>query len=94
MAKLTKKDLVAVVAVENMISKKLAEATIDSTLRLIEGAAIDGDDLTIKNFGKFVRKKLKPRKYTTKMGEVNLPERYAMKFKPSDKFREKLNPAA
>lgn len=87
---ITKKDAINVVAVENAISKKDAEAAIDSFIGLINQAVIDGEKFTIKGFGTFFRGVRKARKCTTKIGPVDVPDRYSMRFKPSAATKAEL----
>lgn len=94
---ITKKDIINVVAVENQMTKKDAEAAIDSVLKFIGDAIVDGDKVVIRGFGSFSRTMRGPRKCRTQMtgGEqIVVPGRYAARFKPSGEFRKRFEPVA
>lgn len=85
-----KKDLVKVVAVDCGMTLKNAETAVDCIVDFIKGAVKDGESVMIKGFGKFSRVVRAARKCKTPLGEVDVPERYAMKFHASGNFQDEV----
>ena len=91
---MTKVELIAAVANDANLTKKDAEAAVNSALNTITAALKDGDKVTLVGFGTFEVRERPARKGRNPQTDatITLPPRKVMVFRLSRKFRSELNP--
>lgn len=90
---MTKKDIVDIVAEETGLQRKEVQITLEAAIEKIIKSVCKDDPVTLRGFGTFrpvLRKKKLARDISRKI-TVEIPERYVVKFVPSDDFSEQLN---
>jgi DNA-binding protein HU-beta len=90
---MNKTDLVAAVAEDAQITRDKAAAAVESVIKQIQSALMDGNEVRLPGFGNF---KVADRKETTarnpRTGEtVKVPASKVAKFSPAKGFKEALN---
>ena len=90
---MNKTDLVAAVAEEAQLTKDKAATVVESVIKKIQDALLDGQEVRLPGFGNF---KVTDRKATTarnpRTGEtVNGPASKVAKFAPAKGLKEALN---
>lgn len=90
---MNKTDLVAAVATDAQLTKDKASVVVESVIKHIQSALLDGDEVRIPGFGNF---KVTDRKATTarnpRTGEtVQVPASKVAKFAPAKGLKEALN---
>ncbi len=90
---MNKTDLVAAVAEDTQIAKDKAAAAVESVIKHIQSALLEGNEVRLPGFGNF---KVADRKATTarnpRTGEtVNVPASKVAKFAPAKGLKEALN---
>ncbi len=90
---MNKTDLVAAVAEDAQIDKNKAAAAIESVIKQIQSALLEGQEVRLPGFGNF---KVADRKATTarnpRTGEtVDVPASKVAKFAPAKGLKEALN---
>ncbi|MGV2866405.1 HU family DNA-binding protein [Achromobacter sp. AGC39] len=85
-------DITSYLASVNAISKAAAERIVTDLFEFIGDSLKNGEEVHIKNFGKFHVKTIKARKgRNPKTGQLDLfPETYRVNFKPTDKLRDTI----
>ena len=89
---MNKQDLVDKVAKKSGLTKKDAQAIIDSTVEVIMDAVKKGDSVTLVGFGSFKATKRAARKGRNPQTgkEITIPARKSPKFTPGKLFKEKV----
>jgi DNA-binding protein HU-beta len=93
--KMTKRELVDVVAERNGLKKAEASQIVDHVLSTVVAEVVDGEDVNLFDFGKFKRV-LRNEKQgrNPKTGEtLTVPAHYVVTFKPAKSFVERLKTA-
>lgn len=90
---MNKTDLVAAVAEESQLTKEKATTVVESVIKKIQEALMEGDEVRLPGFGNF---KVADRKATTarnpRTGEtVDVPASRVAKFAPAKGLKEALN---
>ncbi|MGB0084035.1 MAG: HU family DNA-binding protein [Rhodomicrobiaceae bacterium] len=90
---MNKTDLVAAVAQDVQITKDKASVAVESVIKHIQSALLDGQEVRLPGFGNF---KVTARKATTarnpRTGQpVNVPASKVAKFAPAKGLKEALN---
>jgi DNA-binding protein HU-beta len=90
---MNKTDLVAAVAEDAQIGKDKAAAAVESVIKQIQSALLEGQEVRLPGFGNF---KVADRKATTARNprtgeEVKVPASKVAKFAPAKGLKEALN---
>jgi DNA-binding protein HU-beta len=90
---MNKTDLVKYVSDKTMITERDAGIIVDVLLNGIKEGIMDGERITIQNFGSFFHSRRAARKAVNpKTNEpVDVPEKIVVKFKLADAVNEKMN---
>ncbi len=90
---MNKTELIKEIAVQTGMSQSKLETVLDLFTDTIISAIVNGEDVRIANFGSFTKKQRKARVgRNPQTGEaVEVPSRWAPKFRPSDRFKELTN---
>ena len=91
--KMTKTDLVNVVAAETEVSKKTVDAVVNSVLEAIANALKENDKVQLMGFGTFEVKTVAARDgHNPKTGEaIQIPESKKVSFSASKTLKDSLN---
>ncbi len=90
---MNKTDLVAAVAEESQLTKEKAATVVESVIKKIQEALMEGDEVRLPGFGNF---KVADRKATTARNprtgeEVQVPASRVAKFAPAKGLKDALN---
>ncbi|OCW56707.1 HU family DNA-binding protein [Hoeflea olei] len=90
---MNKKELIAEVARKTGMSRRDAAIVVDSLLETIGRQMSDGDEVVIRDFGKFARKQRKPQTgRNPRTGQtIEIPARAVLKFTPSPALLSAIN---
>jgi integration host factor subunit alpha len=90
---LTKDDIIGSLQSGLGLSRSDSSRYLESTLEIIKSSLVDGDDVLISGFGKFiVKRKAARRGRNPATGkELTLPKRKVVKFRWSPVMREKID---
>ena len=92
MEKVTKKELAAILAEKEGLTKKDAEKLLNTLVETVIGEVKDGKVVDINGFGKFLSKHKEARKAINPRTkeEVEIPAKDTPAFKPAKAFKEAL----
>lgn len=90
---MNRSDLIRAVSNKNAVPAQVVEDVLDSLLEVLRLSLAVGEEVTIRNFGRFERKVLVPTvRRAPKSGElVQVPGRTSVRFVPAAGLREYLN---
>ena len=90
---MNKAELVEAVAEKAELSKRDAEAAVDSVFEVIEAAVVKGEEVKLSGFGIFSKKARAAREGTNPSNQkkIKIPASNTVAFKVSKAFKEKLN---
>jgi DNA-binding protein HU-beta len=90
---INKKELAVYVAANNGLSKKTSEKIIDDIFEFIAASLAEGDEVNIKDFGKFQSRSKAARtgRNPSTGAAVEIAAKNAPGFKPSNALKAKLN---
>ena len=89
---MNKADLIEAVAAKAEVSRRDAEAVVESALSIIEESLVAGEIVKLSGFGNF-EKKVRAARVGTNPADRSkneIPERKTVVFKPSKTLKEKL----
>lgn len=91
--KMTKTDLVNVVAAETEVSKKTVDTVVNAVLDAIAGALKEDDKVQLMGFGTFEVKNVAAREgHNPKTGEtIQIPESKKVSFSASKALKDSVN---
>ncbi len=89
---MNKADLIEAVAAKAEVSRRDAEAVVESALSIIEESLVAGEIVKLSGFGNFEKKVRAARVGTNPAdrSKIEIPERKTVVFKPSKTLKEKL----
>ncbi len=90
---MSKKDLIATIATENEMTKKEAEAVLNTVLDTIKSEIKEGNKVSILGFGNFEPKTNKARTGINPQTKeaIQIKESKSVKFKVGKAFKDSLN---
>jgi len=88
---MNRSDFIDIIALDSSLSKVTAEKALDSIIKTITESLSTGESvqLPIGTFSRVLRAARKGRNPQTGE-ELDIPEKLAVKFKPSKKFKEEM----
>jgi DNA-binding protein HU-beta len=89
---MTKADIVNEIAKNTGIDKASVLQTVESFMETVKGALAEGDNVYLRGFGSFIRKK-RARKIARNISQnkpITIPEHHIPSFKPSKTFAKML----
>ncbi len=89
---MNKAELIEAVAQKAEVSRRDAEAVVESALAIVEEKLIAGEVVKLSGFGNFEKKVRAARVGTNPAngGKIEIPEKKTIVFKPSKTLKEKL----
>jgi nucleoid DNA-binding protein len=93
MTTVTKRDLVLEVSQKHQISQQLAGEIVNTFIASVSDTLGNGQEVTLRKFGTFslcIAKAKKGRNPHRPEVEIAIPERVALKFRPSEELKESI----
>jgi nucleoid DNA-binding protein len=93
MTTVTKRDLVLEVSQKHNISQQLAADVVNTLIASVSETLARGQEVTLRKFGTFsltIAKAKKGRNPHRPDVEIAIPERVALKFRPSEELKEAI----
>lgn len=89
---MNKKELIKAISEKTEMTQKTVGEVVDATFDVIEDTLMDGEDVSIANFGKFVvvEKEASVKRNPATGQPVNVPAHNVVKFKASSTLKENV----